>query len=90
MQALIRQGADVNEVCNDNGDRPLHQAILTLGVGPRVIEALVGAGGDVLALNRRQRRRRAPARGASRRRSAYGGRRLFGSAAGSGASRITP
>ena len=51
VQALLRQGADVNEVCNDNDNRPLHQALLTPGVGPGVIEALVDGGGDVLAPN---------------------------------------
>ena len=51
MRALLRGGADVNQICNDNSNRPLHQAILTGGVSPGVIRALVEAGADILAEN---------------------------------------
>ena len=49
VRALLRGGADVNQICNDNTNRPLHQAILTNGVSPGVIRALVEAGADILA-----------------------------------------
>ena len=51
VRALLRGGADVNQICNDNSNRPLHQAILTGGVSPGVIRALVEAGADILAEN---------------------------------------
>ena len=51
VRALLRGGADVNQMCNDNSNRPLHQAILTGGVSPGVIRALVEAGADILAAN---------------------------------------
>ena len=51
VRALLRGGADVNQICNDNTNRPLHQAILTNGVSPGVIRALVEAGADILAEN---------------------------------------
>ena len=51
VRALLRGGADVNQICNDNRNRPLHQAILTGGVSPGVIRALVEAGADILAAN---------------------------------------
>ena len=35
-RALIRAGADVNEICNTNGNRPLHQALLNDRVDPEV------------------------------------------------------
>ena len=51
VRALLRGGADVNQICNDNSNRPLHQAILTGGVSPGVFRALVEAGADILAEN---------------------------------------
>ena len=51
VRALLRGGADVNQICNDNSNRPLHQAILTDGVSPGVFRALVEAGADILAAN---------------------------------------
>ena len=52
VRALLRGGADVNQICNDNRNRPLHQAILTAGnVSPGVVRALVEAGADILAEN---------------------------------------
>ena len=51
VQAQIRAGADVDQTCNRNGNRPLHQAILTAAVGPDVFRALVGAGADTRARN---------------------------------------
>ena len=51
VRALLRGGADVNQICNDNRNRPLHQAILTGGVSPGVFRALVEAGADILAEN---------------------------------------
>ena len=52
VQAQIRAGADVDQICNVNRNRPLHQAILTAEVGPDVFRALVGAGADTRARNR--------------------------------------
>ena len=51
VRSLLRSGADVNEMCNVNRNRPLHQAILTPAVDPEVVEVLVNAGGDILAEN---------------------------------------
>ena len=51
VRSLLRSGADVNEMCNVNRNRPLHQAILTSAVDPEVVEVLVNAGGDILAEN---------------------------------------
>ena len=52
VRALLRGGADVNQICNDRSNRPLHQAILTAGnVSPGVVRALVDAGADILAEN---------------------------------------
>ena len=51
VQAQIRAGADVDQTCNRNRNRPLHQAILTPTVGPDVFQALVGAGADTQARN---------------------------------------
>ena len=51
VQAQIRAGADVNEACNMNRNRPLHQAIITPAVDLDVFQALVGAGADTQARN---------------------------------------
>ena len=51
VRALLRGGADVNRVCNSIRNQPLHQALLTGGVSPGVIRALVEAGADILAEN---------------------------------------
>ena len=45
-QALIRGGADVNQVCNVNRNRPLHQTILTPDSSPDLLRALLDAGAD--------------------------------------------
>ena len=50
-RALIRTGADVDEECNTNGNRPLHQALLNDRVDAEVIRALIEAGGDLYAEN---------------------------------------
>ena len=51
-RALIRGGADVNQLCNTvNRNRPLHQALLNDRVGPDLIQALIEAGADVDAEN---------------------------------------
>ena len=52
VRAFIRAtGADVNQPCSVNGNRPLHQAILGARVDPDVIRALFEAGADVYAQN---------------------------------------
>ena len=50
-RALIRAGADVNERCSANGNRPLHQALLSDRVDPDVIRAMIEAGADTSAEN---------------------------------------
>ena len=46
-QALIRAGADVNQLCNTvNRNRPLHQALLNPDSDPDLIRALLNAGAD--------------------------------------------
>ena len=50
---LIRLGgADVEEECDANGNRPLHRALLMPGIDRDVLSALVYAGADVFAENR--------------------------------------
>ena len=51
VRALLRGGADVNQICNDNSNRPLPQALLRDGVSLGVIRALGEAGADILAAN---------------------------------------
>ena len=50
-RALTRAGADVNERCSANGNRPLHQALLSDRVDPDVIRAMIEAGADTSAEN---------------------------------------
>ena len=50
-RSLIRAGADVNEICSANGNRPLHQALLSDRVAPNVIRAMIEAGADTSAEN---------------------------------------
>ena len=50
-RSLIRAGADVNEICSANRNRPLHQALLNDRVEPDVIRAMLGAGADTSAEN---------------------------------------
>ena len=45
-QALIRGGADVNQICIVNRNRPLHQTILTPDSSPDLLRALLDAGAD--------------------------------------------
>ena len=45
-QALIRGGADVNQICLVNRNRPLHQTILTPDSSPDLLRALLDAGAD--------------------------------------------
>ena len=45
-QALIRGGADVNQICNANRNRPLHQTILTPESRPDLLRTLLDAGAD--------------------------------------------
>ena len=45
-------GADVDQVCNNLGSRPLHLALIFEGVDSSVVEALLNAGADVEAANR--------------------------------------
>ena len=47
-RALLDRGADPDRICNPNGDRPLHQAILTAR-DPGAVRAPVDAGGSILA-----------------------------------------
>lgn len=51
VRALIAAGADVNQVCNTNRNRPLHQALLNDRVDPALIRALLEAGADPYADN---------------------------------------
>ena len=52
VQALVRAGADVNEVCMPvHRNRPLHQALNTAEITPEVVGALIEAGADVTARN---------------------------------------
>ena len=52
VRALVRAGADVNEVCNSvYGNRPLHQALLTEEIAPEVVGALIDAGANVAERN---------------------------------------
>ena len=45
-QALIRGGADVNQICNTNRNRPLHQTILNPDSSPDLLRTLLDAGAD--------------------------------------------
>ena len=47
VDASVRAGMDPNQVCTIIRNRPLHQALLTPGVSPNVIEALIRNGARV-------------------------------------------
>lgn len=47
VDASVRAGMDANQVCTIIRNRPLHQALLTPGVSPNVIEALIRNGARV-------------------------------------------